>query len=183
MTRNTCSFFGHRKIEVSEELELKVKMVIEDLILNHNVTTFLFGSKSEFNYLCLEIVTNLKNKYNFIKRIFYTCRSEFCILEKEKSKYEELYSYHLKRDVKLFGFEEEFEHKTKYTSGRASYVERNQTMIDDCNYCIFYYNESYQPEMRKYAKRYLGYYQPKSGTRIAYNYAKQKKKTIINVFN
>lgn len=59
MTRNTCSFFGHRKIEVSEKLELKVKMVIENLILNHNVTTFLFGSKSEFNYLCLEIVTNL----------------------------------------------------------------------------------------------------------------------------
>ncbi len=36
--------------------------------------------------------------------------------------------------------------------------------------------------MRKYSKRSIGYYQPKSGTALAYAYAKQKKKLIINVF-
>lgn len=93
-----------------------------------------------------------------------------------------MYSNHFKEEVKVLGFEEEFEHKTKYTSSRASYVERNQAMIDDSNYCIFYYNERYLPQLKKYAKTYLGYYQPKSGTKIAYNYAKQKKKKVKNVF-
>lgn len=77
--------------------------------------------------------------------------------------------------------EEEIEHKTKYTSGRVSYVERNQAIINDSDYCIFYYDEKYQPEMRKHSKRCVGYYQPKSGAALAHTYAKQKKKIIINV--
>lgn len=75
----------------------------------------------------------------------------------------------------------EVEHKTKYTSGRASYVERNQAMINDSDFCIFYYDENYEPEMRKYPKRSIGFYQPKSGTKLAYDYAKQKRKILINM--
>ena len=78
--------------------------------------------------------------------------------------------------------DEEFEHKTKYTSGKASYAERNQAMIDNSDYCIFYYNENYKPQPRKQSKRDITYYQPKSGTAFAYKYAKQKKKEIINIF-
>ncbi len=77
--------------------------------------------------------------------------------------------------------EEEFEHKTKYVSGRASYVERNQAMINDSDYCIFYYDENYKPEKRKHSKRNSAYYQPKSGTKLAYNYAKKNNKIIYNV--
>ena len=43
--QKVCSFFGHRKIEITEELKQKVKLIIEDLIINQNVTTFLFGSR------------------------------------------------------------------------------------------------------------------------------------------
>ena len=177
-----CSFFGHRKIEITEELKQKVKEVIEDLIVNHNVLIFLFGSRSDFDYLCHLVVTELKEKYPNIKRIAYTCRSETCTLESERAHWEEVYSYFRKEKVSLLGVEEEFEHKTKYTSGRASYVERNQAMINDSDYCIFYYDENYQPEMRKYSKRSISYYQPKSGTALAYAYAKQKKKIIFNIF-
>ena len=60
MEHKTCSFIGHRKIDESEELKQRLINVIEDLIVNHNVFTFLFGSRSEFNDLCHEIVTNLK---------------------------------------------------------------------------------------------------------------------------
>ena len=176
-----CSFFGHRKIELTEELKQKVKEIIEDLIVNHNVLTFLFGSRSDFDYLCHLVVTELKEKYPKIKRITYTCRSESCILESERKKLEKLYSYFNKQEVNLLGVEEEFEHATKYTSGRASYVERNQAMINDSDYCVFYYDENYQPELRKYSRRSIGYYQPKSGTALAYAYAKQKQKTIFNV--
>ncbi|MBE5730415.1 MAG: hypothetical protein E7350_00495 [Clostridiales bacterium] len=99
---------------------------------------------------------------------------------KEK-KWEEIYSHIYKREVHLLGVEEEFEHKTKYTSGRAGYVERNQAMINDSDYCVFYYNQNYQPEMRKHSKRSINYYQPKSGTSLAYTYAKQKRKIVINM--
>ena len=55
-----CSFFGHRKIEIIEELKQKVKEVIEDLIINHNALIFLFGSRSDFDYLCHLVVLSLK---------------------------------------------------------------------------------------------------------------------------
>ncbi len=51
-------------------------------------------------------------------------------------------------------------------------------MINDSDYCMFYYDENYQPEMRKYSKRSIGYYRPKSGTKLAYDYAKQKKRRL-----
>ena len=175
-----CSFFGHREIEITQKLTTKVKETIEDLIVKHNVLTFLFGSRSDFDYLCHSIVTELKEKYPNIKRIAYTCRSETCILENEKKYWEQIYSSVQKREVHLLGVEEEFEHKTKYIAGRASYVERNQAMINDSDYCIFYCDENYLPPSRKYSKR-SAYYQPKSGTKLAYEYAKQKKKTLINL--
>ena len=183
MIAKVCSFFGHRKIEITDELELKVKNLIEFLIVILNVGVFLFGSKSDFDWLCHKIVTDLKEKYPHIIRISYTCRSESCILESEREKWEKIYSNFQKREVHLLGVEEEREHKTKYTSGKASYVERNHAMIDDSDICVFYYDENYQPEMRKYSKRSFGYYQPKSGTQLAHAYAKQKKKEIYNVFD
>ena len=57
-----CCFIGHRKIYLTKELEEKTKNVIENLIINKEVTTFLFGSKSEFDSLCHKIVTDLKDK-------------------------------------------------------------------------------------------------------------------------
>lgn len=147
-----CSFFGHRKIDITEELKQKVKEVIEDLIVNHNVLTFLFGSRSDFDYLCHLVVTKLKEKYPNIKRISYTCRSETCTLESERAYWEEIYSHLKKEKVALLGVEEEVEHKTKYTSGRASYVERNQAMINDSVYCVFYYNENLPTRNEKILK-------------------------------
>ena len=53
-------------------------------------------------------------------------------------------------------------------------------------YCVFYYNEDYQPPRRKRTNRDLSTYQPKSGTRLAYEYAVQKSKkadkVVINMF-
>lgn len=156
-------------------------IVVEDLIVNHNVITFLFGSRSDFDFICHLIVTKLKEKYPFIKRIAYTCKNETCVLELEKEKWEKIYSRIEKKEVHLLGVEEEFEHKTKYTSEKASYIERNMAMIDDSDYCVFYYDENYMPEMRKRSKHNMNEYQPKSGTKIAYNYAKQKRKNLINI--
>ena len=167
----TCSFFGHRKIDIYDNLKQRVKECIENLIENSNVQTFLFGSKSNFNDLCHTVVSELKEKYPTIKRISYTCKSEGCILENEREQLKKIYSRFLNVDIHLLGFEEEFEHKTKYTAGRASYVERNQAMINDSNFCVFYFNKDYVPSTKT-----------KSGTKLAYEYATKKNKKIINLF-
>lgn len=88
--------------------------------------------------------------------------------------------YH--KEVHLLGVEEEIEHKTKYTAGSASYIERNYAMINASDYCIFYYDENYLPEYKRYSKKGIGFYQPNSGTALAYSYAKRKNKIIINIF-
>ena len=74
-----------------------------------------------------------------------------------------------------------------WSAGKASYVERNQDMINASDYCVFYYDPQYQPPRRKYSKRSVGDYQPKSGTELAFDYANQRKHsgkeiTIINLY-
>ena len=73
----TCSFFGHRDTEQSEELKQKVKDIVERLIVEKSVDTFLFGSRSNFDELCHIVVTELKEKYPYIRRIAYLCKHEF----------------------------------------------------------------------------------------------------------
>lgn len=166
-----CSFFGHRKIEETEGLKIYLQSVIINLIENEDVKTFLFGSRSDFDFLCHVIVTDLRERYPQIQRHAYTCRSESCTLEKERAYWEKIYSQFQKQPVVLLGVEKEVEHKTKYEAGRASYVERNQAMINDSDFCIFYYNKDYIPPTKT-----------NSGTKIAYEYAMRKKKKAINIF-
>lgn len=45
MERNTCCFFGHRKIDETEELKSKLIEIIEKLIVDEKVDTFLFGRR------------------------------------------------------------------------------------------------------------------------------------------
>ena len=66
----TCSFFGHRKIDINNNLKQILKNYVEELITQHNVQTFLFGSRSNFNDLCHSVVSQLKEKYqNIYKRL------------------------------------------------------------------------------------------------------------------
>lgn len=48
MKTNVCSFFGHRTINETEELKSKLYEIVEKLIIEKQVDTFLFGSKSRF---------------------------------------------------------------------------------------------------------------------------------------
>ena len=89
MNKKTCSFIGHRKIELTDKLKQKLKVVIEDLIVNQNVLTFLFGSRSEFNTLCHNIVTELKDLLKTISK-----NEAFKIL-KEKHNLTKSYIYNL----------------------------------------------------------------------------------------
>lgn len=164
----TCCFIGHRKIKRTTELIISLSKNIERLITENGVNTFLFGSKSRFDDLCLEVVTELKEKYPQIKRIYV--RAEFPYIDDE-------YRNHL-----LQYYENTYYPEKIVDAGKAVYVERNHEMIDNSDFCIFYFDESYEPARRKRSKKDLLDYQPKSGTRIAYEYAETQKKERLNVF-
>ena len=135
MKDKTCCFFGHRKINETEELKSKLIVIIEKLIVDEKVDTFLFGSKSRFNSLCLELVTEIKEKYPHIKRIYV--RAEFPDISDDYKTY-------------LMNFYEDTYYPEKIRgSGRAAYVERNYEMINKSKYCIVYYDEANAPTTRK----------------------------------
>ena len=171
MDGKKCTFIGHRKIEKNDELIKRISEVIENLIVNENVDTFYFGSKSQFDDLCYVIVSELKEKYTHIKRIYV--RAEFEYIDGEGSR-----PY---REGLMERYEDTYYPEHMSNAGKAAYVERNQEMIKKSDVCIFYYKEDYQPQRRRNGKRELFDYQPRSGTRIAYEFAEQKKKMIINV--
>lgn len=151
--KSICCFFGHRIISVTEELKRNLYNKIEELINTENVTVFLFGSKSQFNDLCYELVSVLREKYPKIKRIYV--RAEYPFISNDYQSY-------------LLKFYEETYYPPKVLgSNRFAYIKRNYEMIDRSNFCIVYYEKSYQPKNGK------------SGTKIALDYAIKKKKTIL----
>ena len=151
----TCCFFGHREINETEELRSKLIELIEKLITEKKVDTFLLGSKSRFNDLCYELVTEIKEKYPHIKRIYV--RAEYPYINEDYKNYllemyeDTYFPEHIKR------------------SGSAVYVERNCEMINKSDFCLVYYDEENAPTTRK------------SGTKTALDYAIKKGKEIINV--
>ena len=155
MKPNTCCFFGHRAIIESEELKSRLTEIIEKLIADEMVDTFLFGSKSDFDSLCLKLVTDIKEKYPHIKRIYV--RAEYPYISEQYKKY------------LLESYEDTYYSEKLLNAGRASYVERNCEMIDNSRFCIVYYDEKIAPTTRK------------SGTKTALDYAVKQRKKIIRV--
>ncbi len=56
-------------------------------------------------------------------------------------------------------------------------------MINKSDFCVVYYIQEYKPPIRKNSKRDLFGYQPKSGTHLAYEYARKKDKIVINLID
>ena len=80
----TACFFGHRKIDATDELKDRLYREIENLITADGIDTFLFGSKSQFDDLCYKVVTDLKSKYPYIRRVYV--RAEFEHIDGEGSR-------------------------------------------------------------------------------------------------
>ena len=83
----------------------------------------------------------------------------------------------------LKSYEETYFSPKLENAGKYSYVERNHEMINASTYCVFYYSESYVPALRRQPKRsVLSPSKRNSGTKLAYNYALKRNKTIINLY-
>ena len=122
MKGTVCCVFGHRTVSETAELKVKLIEIIEKLITEENVDTFLFGSKSRFNSICIELVTEIKKKYPHIKRIYV--RAEYPYISEQYKKF------------LLESYEDTYYPEKILNSGRASYVERNYEMIDKSGYCV-----------------------------------------------
>lgn len=153
LNATTCCFFGHRETKETEELKQQLYSIIENLILDYNVDTFLFGSKSRFNNLCYKQVTKIKEKYPYIKRVYV--RAEFPEIS-------ESYATYLRER-----YEDTYYPQKALGAGKAVYVERNFDMINKSRFCIAYCKENCSPANRK------------SGTKLALNYAIKKNREII----
>ncbi len=151
--QQTCCFLGHRTINDTDDLRTKLTESIEKLITEEKVDTFLFGSKSEFDRLCVGLVTKLKEKYPQVKRIYV--RAEFPYIN------DDYLTYLLKY------YDDTYYPEKLHGSGRAAYVKRNYEMINNSKYCIIYYDEAHAPTTRK------------SGAKIALDYAIKNGREII----
>ena len=148
-------FFGHRSIKETEKLKPVLREIIEDLI-KEGADTFLLGSKSEFNDLCREVLSDIKEKYPHIKRIYV--RAEYPVIDESYKRY-------------LFErYEDTFFPKRVAGAGKAAYAERNFYMIDKSDICVFYYDKN------------IKYLHRKSGTKAAFEYAEKRRKRIINSY-
>ncbi len=168
MLERTCCFFGHREIDDTLELRERVAAAVEELIQKEGVDTFLFGSKSRFDTLCLEILSSLKQKYPHIKRVYV--RAEYPYIED---------SY---KGFLLKFFEATYYPESILGAGRAVYIKRNFEMIDKSLYCIVYYSEGYAPPAPRQNSLFEPQRTAKSGTKIAFDYAAKKGRKLINLY-
>ena len=162
-----CSFFGHRDTPQTDELKQKVRETVERLIVEEGVDAFLFGSRSKFDELCHMVVTELKEKYPHIQRIAYLCKHETAVLVGAGARLKQQIKQTTGRDVYVPEYEDIKKSDRVNSAGRASYVERNQWMINNSVCAIFYINNG---------KRQLD---KKSGTYLTYEYAKMSGICII----
>ncbi len=151
------AFVGHRKTPESPELKSKIFKTVKELIVNEGANAFYFGSKSVFDGICLDVVTELKEVFPEIKRVY------------ARSMYEEISEQY--RNFLLRYYDETFMPDGVAGAGFRAYIKRNNAMIDLCDVLVTYCDPS------SAEKKW-----PRSGTYLAVKYAKQRKKRIINMF-
>ncbi len=165
----SCSFFGHKDTLQTEELKQKVREMVERLIVEEGVDTFLFGSRSKFDELCHMVVTELKEKYPHIKRIAYLCKHEAgCLVGAGMSLTKKIKDITGREEVVL-EYEEIKKSDRINSAGRACYVERNYWIIGDGDFAIISIKKNYLLSKSI------------SGTMLVYKYALKKNVIILEV--
>ena len=131
-----------------------------------------------------ELTADEKNIRWAINKFFYTknkniLKTAYTMMLKEK--YCDINDSY--KDYLLESYEDTYYPEHIENSGKAAYVERNLEMINKSKFCVVYYDENYLPARRRNSRRDLTEYQPKSCTKIAYEYATKKGLNIINVIS
>ena len=148
----SCSVFGQSKIEITENLKERLTLTFENLITKENVKYIYFGEFGEFDDFCWQVITKLREKYLYVKRIFCLSDPRHLRLSKRpkwinNENYEEI--TYLDLDFNYY-----------YT--RIYF--RNCEIINRSDFVVFYVNHTEQ-----------------SGAYKALRYSIKKKKQIINI--
>ncbi len=73
----TCCFFGHRSVRITEELKIKLRCCIEELIVHRNVTDFLFINFYRVRYLpqfiCFVLKYNQTYVRTYVEKVVFLC--------------------------------------------------------------------------------------------------------------
>lgn len=152
--KKACGFFGHREVIGDSELYEELCRLVKELVEKKDIETFLFGSRSRFDSLCYNAVSCIKEQYQNIKRVYV--RAEYPFITKE-------YEEYLLKDYEYTYYPDKM-----IGAGRAVYVERNIEIINNSEYCIFYYNPNRDIKQ--------------SGTKKAYDYALRKGVKTYNLY-
>lgn len=152
-TDKICSFFGHRKIVITDILKKELETVIEKEILK-GCNNFYFGGFGDFDELCHKLVSKLKEKYPNIRRIF--CLSDPRHLREWKRP----------KWLKNEDYEEFVYLDLRFDWWYQRIYYRNCAIIDQSDVIIFYAEQINT-----------------SGAYKALKYALKKKKRVINLFS
>ena len=148
-----CSFFGHRDVEITDELYATTTAEILNSV-ELGCCIFYFGGYGDFDDLCYRIVTKIKeNRPDLsIKRIY-------CVPQER----------YLRKNTRYFhreNYDDVIYLIPSFEGWYKSIYFRNCAMIDQSNTVIFYAEE-----------------RENSGAYKAFKYAKKKKgKRIVNLF-
>ena len=148
--------FGHRDMTFNEKEREYLYDLFEDMIVNKNIHIFLFGGFGGFDDFCHEIISELKKKYPQIKRV-YVCEFYKYIERPNKRP-----AWLKNEDYEAFEY-----YEMNYTGFYQRIYFRNCEIIDHSDFCVFCVDENNN----------------QSGAKKALEYAKRKKKNIINVFS
>ena len=148
-----CSFFGHRNVEITDELYTITTAEIQKSV-DFGCRIFYFGGYGDFDNLCYKIVTKIKeeNPQLNIKRTY-------CVPQER----------YLRKNVRYFrreDYDDIIYLMPSFEGWYKSIYFRNCAMIDESTYVIFYAEE-----------------RNNSGAYKAYQYAKKKKgKHVFNLW-
>lgn len=172
----TCSFIGcNNKIVYKNVLKNQLTKVVRELIAK-GIKQFLFGSRNQFTDICYEVVTQFKQDYPFLVRVACPCNSEIFYLESERAEAERFLHLSFNNSITLQGYDARLNKKTEdYT-----FFKRNEEMINLSDVCVFYLREKVASKI-EYRRASAFSFATKSGSQIAYEYAKSNGKITILV--
>ena len=153
MEEKICSVFGHRDVEITDGLRFATLEAINSTIAD-GCRTFYFGGYSDFDSLCHELVSKIREEKPEldIKRVYCVPLERF-----------------LRKRVRYFNredYEDVIYLSPLFQGWYKSIYYRNCAIIDESTHVIFYAGEK-----------------AKSGAYKTYKYAKGKKdKTVINLY-
>lgn len=152
MNNKICSFFGHKEITITEDLKNRIRGILDQMIKNENFTVFYFGGFGMFDDLCWQIITELKDKYMHIKRVF-------CLVDPRHQRISKR-----PKCLKVEDYEEFIYLDLEFDWWYTRIYYRNCEIVNQSDFIVFYANDV-----------------ASSGAYKIYQYAKKNRKNLINL--